>query len=119
MTPENFLYWLRGYLELASAGGIAVELDQDQVKVINDHLDLAMLKITPEHTRVGDTDLFASVFQKPSGQVRSYCGGPSTPSPVRALTCSAPNIGFRDWRINDPNAQPSIYDWRGMIPYGT
>lgn len=45
MTPENFCYWLRGYIELT--GGDAT-MTPNQVKIVKDHLDLVMTKVTPE-----------------------------------------------------------------------
>lgn len=48
MTPENFVYWLQGYLELTAAGESAEDLTANQVKVIQDHLDLVFAKSTPD-----------------------------------------------------------------------
>lgn len=44
MTPENFVYWLQGYLEITNQK----ELDESQVKVIQEHLNLVLCKITHE-----------------------------------------------------------------------
>lgn len=44
MTPEQFVYWLNGALELG-----AKSLDEQQVKVIKDHLKLVLTKITPSY----------------------------------------------------------------------
>lgn len=48
MTPENFTYWLQGYLELSRRGTINrnVPLDSVQIKIIEDHLDLVFTKKT-------------------------------------------------------------------------
>jgi hypothetical protein len=43
MTPENFCYWLRGFIELS---GDDAELSPEQVKMINEHLDLVLKKVT-------------------------------------------------------------------------
>jgi len=51
VTPENFCFWLQGYLELATAGDICDDLTDEQVKCIKDHLALVFAKVTPD--RVG------------------------------------------------------------------
>ncbi len=43
MTPENFIYWLQGYLELNDPKTI----DEAQTKMIKEHLQLALKKVTP------------------------------------------------------------------------
>ena len=45
MTPENFCYWLQGRLEISGVQ----PLTQEEVQVINDHLQLVMIKETPHH----------------------------------------------------------------------
>lgn len=50
MTPENFCYWLQGWLEIETAGMTKVPMMTDtKVKVIQDHLKLVFEKRTPEH----------------------------------------------------------------------
>ena len=55
MTPDQFVYWLQGYLELEDAknchitsDGPHTSLNPDQVKVIQDHIRLVLTKATPE-----------------------------------------------------------------------
>ena len=43
MSPENFVYWLQGYLELSDSK----DLDGNQVDIIKDHLKLVLKKETP------------------------------------------------------------------------
>lgn len=43
MTPENFVYWLQGFLELS----YQTSLDEIQIKTIKDHLKLVLEKKTP------------------------------------------------------------------------
>lgn len=43
MTTENFTYWLQGALEL----GQVQSFNEDQVRIIQDHLDLVFNKVTP------------------------------------------------------------------------
>jgi hypothetical protein len=46
MTPENFVYWLNGYLELAV--GDNDDIPSPAVKSIKEHLALVLNKVTPE-----------------------------------------------------------------------
>lgn len=46
MTPENFVYWLQGYLELTNDAVFSPE----QVQIIKDHLKLVFQKETPTYT---------------------------------------------------------------------
>lgn len=45
MSPENFSYWLNGYLELSNSDS----LTSQQVKIIKEHLALVFNKVTPSH----------------------------------------------------------------------
>lgn len=46
MTPQDFCYWLKGYVELSET----TSLTDNQVLVIKDHLDLVFKKVTPDRT---------------------------------------------------------------------
>lgn len=41
MSPENFIYWIRGFYELAGEGPLTAE----QSKLISDHLKLVMQEV--------------------------------------------------------------------------
>lgn len=43
MTPENFTFWLQGFMEIQNP----TTLDKDQIQIIKDHLDLVFNKVTP------------------------------------------------------------------------
>ena len=43
MTAEQFTYWLQGFFELSGA----TTLNEQQVKVVKDHIALVMKKETP------------------------------------------------------------------------
>lgn len=51
MDPLNFVYWLRGYLEIAQPK----KIKQAQIDIINKHLDLVLLPVTKmvDLTKVG------------------------------------------------------------------
>ena len=46
MTPENFVYWLQGMMELSNTK----TLDEGQVQIIKDHIALTISKKTPDRT---------------------------------------------------------------------
>jgi hypothetical protein len=43
MNERDFIYWLQGFLELSGA----TTLNEQQVKIIKDHIALVMTKVTP------------------------------------------------------------------------
>ena len=43
MTPENFCYWLQGYVELSNCQNLTPE----QIQMIRDHLQLVFKRETP------------------------------------------------------------------------
>jgi hypothetical protein len=60
MTPENFAYWLQGYLELSATK----DLTPAQVMIVKDHLALVLNKKTPERKQ----NLLAdSLYIQPTG----------------------------------------------------
>jgi hypothetical protein len=46
MTPEQFTYWLQGKLE----GRKIIDLEGDELKTIQDHLNTVFHKVTPTYT---------------------------------------------------------------------
>jgi hypothetical protein len=49
MTPENFCYWLQGFMEIQEPTTIGA----DKVQVIKDHLQLVFKKETPTYRGLG------------------------------------------------------------------
>jgi len=43
MTPEQFCYWLQGFCEMTKTK----EMDEDQFKMLKEHLALVFNKVTP------------------------------------------------------------------------
>lgn len=43
MTPENFCYWLQGFIEIEKP----VKLEESQLQEIRNHLNLVFNKLTP------------------------------------------------------------------------
>jgi hypothetical protein len=45
MSPENFVYWLQGFLEVSCAS----EMSEQQLRIVRDHLELVLSKRTPAY----------------------------------------------------------------------
>lgn len=45
MNERDFVYWLQGYLEMSGAK----TLNEEQVKIIKDHIKLVAVKVTPHY----------------------------------------------------------------------
>lgn len=72
MTPEQFVYWLQGYMEIQCPTFV----DAGRTKIIKDHLALVFKKETPE--RSSELESCPSTFQT------TLYGGPD-PDPMRDL----------------------------------
>lgn len=48
MTPEQFTYWLQGFIEMENPKTLSLR----QTKVIKDHLNLVFKKETPKRNKV-------------------------------------------------------------------
>lgn len=54
MTPEQFCYWLQGFMEMTDRGregGPVMGIDHTQTMMIRDHLDLVFNKVTPDRKK--------------------------------------------------------------------
>lgn len=51
MTPEQFIYWLQGYIEMAEPK----QIDEKQIQIIKDHIALVLKKETPDRISVSFT----------------------------------------------------------------
>lgn len=56
MTPEQFTYWLNGFLELSNPK----ELTEHQIIIIKDHLNIVFNKVTPNYDGVQTPNLYCS-----------------------------------------------------------
>lgn len=70
MTPENFCYWLQGFMELSNERTLTPE----QVQIIRDHLNLVFIKLTPLAcaTPVSDLKLPAITSKTPEELEREF-----------------------------------------------
>jgi len=77
MTPEQFVYWLQGFLEVSGAR----EMSEQQLRIVRDHLELVLSKRTPayvQHTQPAPVPKWETVsgFQGtyPTGPLCVKCG---------------------------------------------
>ena len=47
MTPDQFVYWMQGFVELADTE----TLSKTQWQVVKDHLKLVLTKVTPDYPK--------------------------------------------------------------------
>lgn len=76
MTPEQFVYWLQGFLELSESPA----LSETQTQIVKDHLNLVFTKVTPD--RKDEPPMAwprAPVKLCSSGICSSGIGGPGSP----------------------------------------
>lgn len=77
MNAENFTYWMQGALEL----GQLRELNVEQVKIVQDHLNLVIKKVTPQY----------GITQSPGFTTLPVVKGPTLATPFDTsnltLTC--------------------------------
>jgi hypothetical protein len=52
MSPENFCYWLQGFIEIENP----MNIGENQTKIIKDHLQLVFKKETPNYTIFKDSN---------------------------------------------------------------
>ena len=57
MTPENFCYWLQGWLELNTTVDHRDGATPETLKMIKDHLDLVFKKVTPDRKEDNTNEL--------------------------------------------------------------
>lgn len=58
MNAEQFCYWFQGFLELTKGS----QLEQDQIKVIKEHLELVFAKETKERVITANDMLNTKTF---------------------------------------------------------
>jgi len=61
MTPEQFTYWLKGFIEIENPK----ELDENKTQILKDHIDLVFNKLTPN--RVNNEAMFC--HDKATGRI--------------------------------------------------
>lgn len=82
MEPINFCYWLQGYMELSPDKPLSVE----QVKIIQDHLNLVFNKVTPD--RKNESNGVTGPCGKPEKIDLSNFNKNFNPNPHTDLICN-------------------------------
>lgn len=62
MTPQDFVYWLQGFVELQNPD----ELTKEQWQTIKDHLALVTNKVTPNRVSTIDNPFWTDVRVVPA-----------------------------------------------------
>ena len=87
MTPEQFVYWLQGFFEIADASGDSPSLTDTQAVMIRDHLKEVFHKMTP------DRDTFPHPCSVPHIQQQNcICGSGFCPLHGGGPTWQQPKI---------------------------
>ena len=47
MTPDQFVFWLKGYFEISQHSNVENSLNEKQTQEIKNHLDFVLTKVTP------------------------------------------------------------------------
>lgn len=68
MTPEQFTYWLKGFMEIANP----THLTTRQLEIVKDHLDLVFDKKTPDRNTVGWTPDWTVTYPPVTAPVLPY-----------------------------------------------
>ena len=85
MTPENFIYWINGLLEI----GNPESLNKQQIQIIKDHINLVIEKKTP------------SIYQNPTGLASISCSVEKTLEEIIRYQSSGPTFyGFKPLYCN-------------------
>jgi hypothetical protein len=71
MTPEQFVYWLQGFLEVSGAS----EMNEQQLRIVRDHLELVLSKRTPAYVQHAQPAPIAK-WETVSGFQGTYPTGP-------------------------------------------
>lgn len=81
MTSEQFVFWLQGALEIMDPKS----LNEQQIKVIKDHIALVLTKVTPNY--INDPNTFRVHPEPFSPTMPVYPWPPTTTSPI--VTCGS------------------------------
>lgn len=80
MSPENFVYWLQGYLEIQDPSKIT----KYKVQIIQDHIDLVLTKVTPDRKEKPKEDFSVSDYFYSTYSHDTF----SAPDVVTIMECS-------------------------------
>ena len=79
MTSDQFVYWLQGFLEVSGAS----EMNEQQLRIVRDHLELVLSKRTPAYAQ------YTPAQPVPVAKSETVSGFQSTyPTGPKCGTCS-------------------------------
>jgi hypothetical protein len=101
MTPENFCYFLQGFLELSQHSDGPKHLNEKQIEEIKNHLKLVMTKVTPDLSAKGVYPVFPDTFPQVYCSTTDFSKILSSP-PVQVVTCGSTDPTFLEqWKIDE------------------
>ena len=71
MTPEQFVFWLQGFLEVSGVS----EINEQQLRIVRDHLELVLSKRTPAYVQYTQP-VPVPTWETVSGPTSVYPRGP-------------------------------------------
>jgi hypothetical protein len=70
VTPKEFVYWLQGFLEIGDPKAIT----EDQIKIIKDHMALALVQVTGNGPKVDSIQRLQELYRTGGfGTGGTYC----------------------------------------------
>lgn len=101
MTPENFCYFLQGFLELSQHSDGPKHLNEKQIEEIKNHLKLVMTKVTPDLSVKGVYPVFPDTFPQVYCSTTDFSKILSSPT-VQVATCGSTDPTFLEqWKIDE------------------
>jgi len=89
MTPEQFVYWLQGFVEIREKQEVG--LTEREWDIIKDHLQTVFNKVTPNRPRLADITNVPAINPNGGGYVQPLEITPSTGrnpwEPPYTITC--------------------------------
>ena len=101
MTPENFCYFLQGFLELSQHSDGPKHLNEKQVEEIKNHLKLVMTKVTPDLSAEGVYPVLPDTFPRVYCSTTDFSKILSSPT-AQVKTCGSTDPTFLEqWKIDE------------------
>lgn len=104
MSPENFVYWLKGYFEISQHSDGVRTLNEKQIEEIQNHLNLVLTKVTPEISQPKDPQV---TLPFPIDFSQVYCSTSDIPQIITQTlgeikTCGVNEPTFLEqWKIDE------------------
>ena len=117
MTPEQFVYWLQGFVEVANPMVISAQ----QFQVIKDHLKLVFCKVTPERSELVEHQTPDVDLQQIFDELRRGNSGTIGPDPLKDVVFCCGVSEAIEKNINDVpmdcEASPYSQNFKPTVVY--